>query len=253
MAGLLHDKVAVITGGGSGMGRASARLFAEEGAMLVLADVNEAGGRETAAELAEAGRTAMFVRTDVSRAVEVSALIQAALAAHGRIDVLFNNAGIEGTAGVLTEDYPDDEWDRVIDVNLKGVFLGMKYGLPELVKTKGVVVNTASLAGLVGVAGMAAYTASKGGVIQLTKVAALEYAPAGVRVNCIAPGFIRTNMTARLRSQERDARLPKPARVPIGRAGTPEDIANAALYLASDLSSFVTGTVLSVDGGSLAE
>lgn len=250
--GLLDGKVAVITGAAAGMGRASALLFAREGARVVLADVQLQGGESTASEIESAGGEAIFIRTDVSRSAEVRDLIATATAAFGKLDILFNNAGIEGSVS-LFEDADEEDFDRVLAVNLRGVFLGMKYGLPELVKTRGVVINTASLAGLAGVPGMAAYAASKGGVVQLTKTAALEYASAGVRVNCICPGYISTDMTTRLREAPRDERLRRGAPNPLGRAGTPEDIAGAALYLASDLSAFVTGVALPVDGGSLAE
>ena len=170
--GLLDGKVAVITGAAAGMGRASALLFAREGARVVLADVQLQGGESTASEIESAGGEALFIRTDVSRAAEVRDLIATATAAFGKLDILFNNAGIEGSVS-LFEDADEEDFDRVLAVNLRGVFLGMKYGLPELVKTRGVVVNTASLAGLAGVPGMAAYAASKGGVVQLTKTAAL--------------------------------------------------------------------------------
>lgn len=250
--GLLENKVAVITGAAAGMGRATAQLFAREGARVVLADVQAEGGGSAVNEIKSAGGEAIFVRTDVSQGAQVRALIAQAVATFGQLDVLFNNAGIEGSVA-LFEDADEDDFERILSVNLRGVFLGMKYGLPELVRTRGVVVNTASLAGLIGVPGMAAYAASKGGVVQLTKTAALEYAAAGVRVNCICPGYIRTDMTARLREVRRDERLRRGAANPLGRAGTPEDIAGAALYLASDLSGFVTGIALPVDGGTLAE
>jgi NAD(P)-dependent dehydrogenase (short-subunit alcohol dehydrogenase family) len=252
--GLLDGKVAVITGGAAGMGRASSLLFAKEGAAVLVADVQEAEGREVAKEIEATGGRAHFLRTDVSKASDVQAMIAAAVDRFGSLDILFNNAGIEGHPGVPLADADEDDYDRVLAVNLKGVFLGMKYGIPQMDRQGGgVVVNTASLAGLVGVAGYAAYSASKGGVVQLTKVAALEYAQRNIRVNCICPGYIATDMTRRLREIPWDERLPRGHRNPVARAGTPEDIANAALYLASDLSAFVTGIALPVDGGSYAE
>jgi NAD(P)-dependent dehydrogenase (short-subunit alcohol dehydrogenase family) len=254
--GTLDGKVAIITGAASGMGRATALLFAREGAKVVAADVDVAGGRQTVAHIEDGGGTACFVPTDVARAADVERLVQTAVATYGRLDILFNNAGIEGEVGVPTADCSEENWDRIMAVNLKGVFLGMKYAIPELIRGGGgVIISTASLAGLVGVPGMPAYTAAKGGVVQLTKAAALEYAAQNIRVNCICPGAVTTAMTARIAEQRRERDMERPVRPanPMGRAADPEEIARVALFLASDASSYMTGVALPVDGGSYAQ
>jgi NAD(P)-dependent dehydrogenase (short-subunit alcohol dehydrogenase family) len=253
---ILDGKVAIITGAGSGMGRAMALLFAGEGARVVAADIADDGGRETVSAIEQAGGTARFVHTDVSRAAEVKNLVQAAVDAFGRLDIMVNNAGIEGDVSVPTADCTEENWDRLMAVNLKSAFLGMKYAIPALIAGGGgVIISTASLAGLVGVPGMPAYAASKGGVVQLTKTAALEYASQNIRVNCICPGPVTTAMTARIAQQRRDAppdHRPR-GRSPMGRSALPEEIARVALFLASDASSNMTGVALPVDGGLLAQ
>lgn len=250
--GRLEGKVAVITGAGSGMGRATARLFAAEGAKLVLADVNVAGGEETATSVRAAGGEAFFQRTDVSDEREVRALLERALAAHGWLDVLFNNAGIEGPSARLTEQSLE-EFQRVIAVNLTGVFLGMKYALPVMARQNGgSIISTASVAGLVGWHGAAAYSASKAAVVNLTRTAALENARYNVRVNCICPGVINTAMVERITGGT-EAALERLKRMqPMPRVGEAEDVARMALFLASDESSFVTGAAMVVDGGYVA-
>jgi NAD(P)-dependent dehydrogenase (short-subunit alcohol dehydrogenase family) len=246
--GRLDNKVAIVTGGGSGIGRAAAILFAREGASVVVADITGAE-EETARSI---GNSAVAARADVSKSADVKAMIETARTRFRRLDILFNNAGIEGPQAA-TADCPEDDFDRVIAVNLRGVFLGMKYGIPAMLESGGgSIVNTASVAGLVGFAGLPAYSASKGGVIQLTRTAALEYATRNIRVNAICPGVIWTPMVERFAggtSAGRDAMI---AMEPVGRLGTPEEVAAMALYLASDESAFVTGTALPIDGGYVA-
>jgi len=246
----LDGKVAIITGAASGIGRASARLFAREGAMVVVADTNRADGEQTVADIAAGGGTAMFVAVDVADAASVRALVERCVARFGRLDVLFNNAGIGGSFAPLAE-CTEDNFDRIVAVNLKGVFLGMKFGIPALVQSGGgAIINTASVAGLTAARGYPAYSASKGGVIQLTKVAALEYAARHIRVNCICPGGVDTPILEMVPPAHRAV----VARTnPMARLGRPEEIAQMALFLASDDASFATGGVFVIDGGSSAQ
>lgn len=245
----LKNKVAIITGASSGIGRAIAELFALEGAMIVVADLDEMGGIETADIIREKGGYALYVKTDVSRAREVANMVGQVMEKHGRIDILVNNAGIEGKSA-LTADYPEDDWDRVLTINLKSVYLCSKYVIPEMFKNgQGVIVNLSSIAGLVAFAKSPAYAASKAGVIALTRAIAIEYAPNNIRANCICPGMIRTPMLERSTKGSLDAERKLIREEPMGRIGKPEEIAKAALYLASDDSSYVTGSALVVDGG----
>lgn len=253
MAGRLEGKVAVITGAASGIGAAAARLFAREGAKVVIADVLEDQGRQTAASIKGAGGEATFVKCDVTKAGDVQAALETAVQTYGRLDVVYNNAGIEGPQAD-TANYSEADFDRVIAVNLKGVFLGIKYAVPILLRYGGgSIINTVSVAGLVGFLGLSAYNASKGGVIQLTRTAALEYAKQGIRVNAIAPGVIDTPMVQRLLSTQPEAYNAFVAMEPVGRFAKPEEVAQVALFLASDESSFVTGAVYTVDGGLTAQ
>jgi NAD(P)-dependent dehydrogenase (short-subunit alcohol dehydrogenase family) len=221
---------------------------------VVVADVTVAGGEDTVARIKHAGGDATFVKTDVASAAEVEALIAATVATYGRLDCAHNNAGIEGVAAP-TADYPEADWDRVIAINLKGVWLCMKHEIPQMQRQGGgAIVNTASIAGLVGVSRMPAYVASKHGVAGLTRAAALEYAKAGIRVNAVCPGVIRTPMVERFflaRSSRAETRLT--AYEPIGRLGTPEEVAAAVVWLCSDAASFVTGHTMAVDGGIVAQ
>ena len=246
----LKDKVALVTGGGSGIGRATCLLFAREGARVVVADFAAEGGAETARQIAAAGGTASFVEADVSRSADVRRMIDVTIETHGRLDVLFNNAGIEGPAARLA-DYSEDDWARVIAVDLTAVYLGMKHAIPKMIaQGGGVILNTASVAGLVGFPGSSAYGAAKAGVVNLTRIAAIEYASKKIRVNCICPGIISTPMAERvMEGRDREA---LDRMQPAGRVGRPEEIAAAALFLASDESSYATGAPFVVDGGYVA-
>jgi len=219
----------------------------------VVADVMDKLGEETVKTIKESGGKAVFVHADVSKAEDVKNMVKKAVDTYGRLDIIFNNAGIEG-ATADTANYPENVFDKVIAINLKGVWLGIKYAVPELLKNGGgSIINTSSVAGLVGFAGLSAYNATKGGIIQLTKTAALEYAKQNIRVNCIAPGVIETPMVERALKGQPEAKAAFIQIEPVGRFGKPEEIAKAALFLASDDSSFVTGTVLTVDGGLTAQ
>lgn len=249
MASLVAGKVALVTGGGSGIGRASALTFAREGAKVVVADVAVEGGEETVRLIQQRGGEAIFVKADVARAAEVETLVARAVQTYGRLDCAHNNAGIEGAAATIV-DYAEDAWERVIAINLKGVWLCMKYEIPHMLKQGGgAIVNTASTAGLVGYRGGSAYVASKHGVVGLTKTAALEYAKAGVRVNAVCPGAIDTPMMGRLTGHRPQRAERMAAAEPVGRMGQPEEIAEAVVWLCSEAASFVTGHAMAVDGG----
>ena len=253
MAGLLDGKIALITGAGSGIGRASALTFAREGAKVAVADKLVDGGRETVRMVEAAGGTASFIEVDVSDAVSVEAMVNVTVDTYGRLDCAYNNAGIEGQVAP-TDSYADDMFDKVIAVNLTGVWLCMKYEIPRLLEQGGgAIVNTASGAGLIGVAGLSAYVASKHGVIGLTKTAALEYAKSGIRVNAVCPGLIQTPMVERLTADQPQLGEALVAMEPVGRTGRPEEIAESVVWLCSDAASFVTGHAMSVDGGFVAQ
>ena len=253
MAGRVDGKVALVTGAGSGIGRATALVFAREGAKVVVADVVVDGGEETVRQIKAAGGEAIFVKADMAKAAEVEAMVQKAVTSYGRLDCAHNNAGIEGATG-RTADYREEDWDRVIRVNLTGVWFCMKYEISQMLKQGGgAIVNTASDAGLLGVPQMPAYVASKHGVVGLTKTAALEYAKSGIRVNAVCPGVIKTPMVERITGQ-RAGRAERMAAVePVGRMGKPEEIAEAVVWLCSEAASFVTGLPMSVDGGIAAQ
>ncbi len=251
--GQLDGKVALITGAGSGIGRASALAFAREGAKVAVADIVAEGGEETVRMVKEAGGEAFFIKVDVSNAVEVEAMVNRVVDTYGRIDCAYNNAGIEGRLA-STDEYPEDVFDKVIDINLTGVWLCMKYELPHMLKQgSGAIVNTASGAGLIGVAGLSAYVASKHGVVGLTKTAALEYAKSGIRVNAVCPGLIQTPMVERITADQPQLGEALVAAEPIGRTGKPEEIAESVVWMCSDAASFVTGHAMSVDGGYVAQ
>jgi NAD(P)-dependent dehydrogenase (short-subunit alcohol dehydrogenase family) len=249
----LSGKVAIITGGASGMGRASSLLFAQAGANVVVADLNEAGGEEVAKLASESGNQAVFQHTDVSVEADIEALVARATETFGHLDVIFNNAGIGGASGPL-EDVPVEDWDRTQAVCLRGVFLGMKHAAaPIRASGGGSIISTSSIGGLEGSAGMFSYSAAKAAVVHLTRCAALEFARDRIRVNCIAPGGISTPILFGIggnNKEEVEAGLMRFQ--PYPHVGQPEDIANAALFLASDAATFITGHTLVVDGGATA-
>ncbi len=248
---MLKDKVALITGGSSGIGRAVALAWAREGAKVVVSDVDRSGGGETVEQVRAAGGEAAFIAADVGKPEDCEALVRGAVEAFGRLDIACNNAGIGGPQ-VPTADYPLDGWAQVIAINLSGVFYGMKFQLPEMLKNGGgAIINMASILGAVGFAGAPAYAAAKHGVVGLTQATALEYSAQGVRINAVGPGFIHTPMISALEEDKAVNELLVAAH-PIGRLGRAEEVAELVLWLSSDKASFVTGAYYPVDGGYLA-
>ena len=248
----LADKVALVTGGGSGIGRAAVLLFAREGAKVVVADVRAEGARETVEQVQQAGGEAIFVPCDVSKSTEVEALVNKCVQAYSRLDCAFNNAGILGEMG-KTADCSEENYDRLMAVNLKGVWLCMKYEIRQmLTQGAGVIVNTASNAGMRGQPELPVYGATKAGIVQLTRTAALEYIRSGLRINCVNPSLIWTPMVERQAADDPGLvdRLTEEQK--IGRLGKPAEIAEAVVWLCSDAASFVTGHPMNVDGGDLA-
>ncbi|MFO8102436.1 MAG: SDR family NAD(P)-dependent oxidoreductase [Dehalococcoidia bacterium] len=244
--GKLEGKVALITGAASGIGRETAVLFAGEGARIVVADYQPEGGRQTARMIEDAGGRAEFVQTDVRQSAEVQNAIRHTVDAFGQLDILHNNAGVMTVC--LLGEVSEEEWDNVLDTNLKGAFLGTRYALPVMLKQGGgVIINTASIMGFNAQANVSPYCVSKAAIIMLTKATSAEYSKLGIRANCICPGFIKTPMT---QPWEAAVDIEKS---PPGKYGLPEDIASAALYLASDEARYVTGSALVVDGGYAAE
>ncbi|MBG6109617.1 NAD(P)-dependent dehydrogenase (short-subunit alcohol dehydrogenase family) [Flavobacterium sp. CG_9.10] len=245
------NKVALVTGGTSGIGRATALAFAGKGAKVVIVDWIE--NDETLNLIKAYGGEAIFIKCDVSKTTDVKAMVTKVIAAFGRLDYAFNNAGIEGTSAT-TQDCSEENWDKTIGVNLKGIWLCMKYEIPEILKQgKGVIINCSSVAGLVGFAGLPAYVASKHGVIGLTKTAALECAKLGIRVNAVCPGVIKTPMMDRLTGNKKEVEDQFTNLEPVGRMGQPEEIANAVVWMCSDEASFITGLAMAVDGGFVAQ
>ncbi len=247
----IEGKVAIVTGAGSGIGRATALAFAQERAKVVVADIAVEGGEATVAIIKEDGGEAVFIKTDVSKETEVEALINKTIETYGRLDYAHNNAGIEGTTDTSSE----TNWDQVMNVNLKGVWLCLKYEIPQMLKQgKGAIVNTSSVAGLIAAGGgINAYGPSKAGVIQLTRDAALAYAKAGIRVNAVCPGVIKTEMIQRVVEEHPPMKDYLANRAPIGRMGEPNEIAQVVVWLCSDESSFITGVALPADGGWTAQ
>jgi NAD(P)-dependent dehydrogenase (short-subunit alcohol dehydrogenase family) len=246
----LKGKVALITGGSSGIGRAAALLFAREGATVVLADIDVVGGEETASRVNKEGGEARFLRADISKSADVEALIKSIIKTYGRLDCAFNNAAILGDI-VSVVDHTEEMWDRTFETNLKGTWLCMKYEIPPmLAQGKGAIVNTTSTAGVqIGSPFRSAYAASKAGIVSLTKGAALEYAEQGLRVNALCPSHTRTPLLEKFLRLRPDLEASFIAQTPMGRIAAPEEVAEGALWLCSDASSFVTGQVLVVDGG----
>jgi len=246
-------KVAVVTGGASGIGQAAAFAFANEGAAVVVADVADVAGKETVRRIVQSGANSIFLEIDVTNASHVKTMLREIEMAYGQLDFAFNNAGIDGVRA-STAEYPEEAWTKVLDINLTGVFLCMKYEIPLMLRQGGgVIINMASVAGVTGFPAHGAYTASKHGVIGLTKTAALEYAKAGIRVNALCPAYTRTPMLERMVQTQPDLEARLRTRVPLGRLGTPEEIAAAAVYLCSEAGSFITGHALVMDGGIMAE
>lgn len=243
----LKERVAIVTGGGSGIGRAIAKVFANEGAKVVVADCNENTAEETVEMIKSGGGQAIASKTDVSQADQVQSMVKLSVDTFGGLDILVNNAGVALMADLANT--TEEIWQKTIDVDLKGVFLGIKLAVPEMKKRgKGKIINTASIAGLVGFQGITAYCAAKGGVVNLTKETALDLAANKINVNAIAPGVIKTNMTVDILKDEKMAEGML-SQTPLGRFGEPEDIAYLALYLASDESDFMTGQTIAIDGG----
>lgn len=249
MEQVFAGKVALITGGSFGIGRATAIAFAKRGAKVVIADWVEDPEGETLEQVKQAGSEGLFIRCDVSKASDVKLVVEKTIGAFQRIDFAFNNAGIEGSSAPVHE-CSEENWDKTININLKGIWLCMKYEIPTMLQQgKGAIVNCASVAGLSGFAGLSAYTASKHGVIGLTKTAALENAKSGIRVNAVCPGVIHTAMVDRVTGKDKEVEKAYVAMEPVGRMGTPEEVAEAVVWLCSDAASFVTGHAMAVDGG----
>lgn len=251
--GMLDNKVALITGAASGIGRASALRLASEGAAVCLSDVNVEGGEETAQMIIDAGGKAIFVAGDVTQAADVESMVKTTVDTWGRLDIGVNNAGIAGTLVKRIHEVDDDIFDRIMNINVKGVWLCMKAELQVMLgQGTGSIVNIASVAGLIGAPKGAAYTASKHAVVGLTKSAAIEYAKRGIRVNAVCPGYTNTPMVSDVIDIAPEMEAITKRAIPMHRLGTPEEIAEGVLWLAADTSSFVTGHQLVMDGGIVA-
>lgn len=255
MKGIFHNKTALITGGASGIGKAVCLAFSKEGANVVIADLDKKNGVALQEEIIQAGNKALFIEVDVTSSLAVKKMVADTLAAFSRLDFAFNNAGIESKFSGFTADYPEDEWMKIIQVNLGGVWLCMKYELEPMLRQKsGVIINNASVLGVVGFKTASPYSASKHGVIGLTQTAAVEYAGKGIRVNALCPGFIETPMIDRLGITSNEAALKSIIDLhPAKRLGKPEEIAQAVLYLCKDEAAFINGSSFVIDGGYLAK
>lgn len=252
MEKIFSGKVAIVTGGSFGIGRATAVAFANRGAKVVVADWVEDKEQETLKLVKAAGSEALFIKCNVSDSSDVKAMVDKTIATFGRLDFAFNNAGIEG-ANATTHECTEENWDKTINVNLKGIWLCMKNEIPYMLKqAKGAIVNCASVAGLIGLPGLPAYVVSKHGVVGLTKTAALENAKAGIRINAVCPGVIKTPMVDRVTGKDKEVEKQYINMEPVGRMGQPEEVAEAVVWLCSDAASFVTGHAMPVDGGWIA-
>src|SRR5438270_2173603 len=248
--GQFKGKVAFVTGAASGIGRAAALAFTSEGAAVVAADVSEQGNQETARLIEEQGGRALAVRCDVTQAEDVKAALAKTIESFGRLDFAFNNAGIEPRKPAPTAEYEEQQWNRIIDINLRGVFLCLKYEIPLILKQGGgAIVNTSSGAGVIGIKGSPAYTAAKHGVIGLTKAAALDYAAQNIRINAVCPGYIDTPMMGRFTGDTPEGRAKVIAEEPAGRMGKPEEIAAGVIWLCSEGAAFMVGHAMVIDGG----
>ena len=254
MTGEFHGKVAMITGAASGLGRAAAYAFAKRGAKTVVADVDVKGGEATVAGIKENGGQAIFVKTDVSQSADVQHVINITVETYGKLDYAYNNAGVNRGIGVKTADFLEEDWDFVQSINLKGIWLCMKYEILQMLNqgTKCVIVNTASVSGLSPHPADPAYVSSKFGCVGLTKTAALEYAKTNIRINCVCPGPIYTGLFDKVNEMIPGAAEGAKAIVPMGRVGQPEEVAEAVIWLCSDAASFVTALAMSIDGGQAA-
>lgn len=249
----LENKVALVTGGSSGIGRATGLACAREGARVVIADIDVTGGKETVSMITEEGGDALFIKADVSRHDDVDAMIQETVETYGQLDCAHNNAGKEGMPAP-TADCTEENWDEIVKINLKGTFLCMKYEINQMLKQrKGAIVNTASSTSFIGAPGLPAYSAAKAGVVELSRTAAVEYAKMGIRVNTVCPGAIRTPMLERWIENNPSIEQMVISSHPVGRIGEPKEIADAVVFLCSDAASFITGHSLLVDGGQIIQ
>ena len=247
---LLENKIAIITGAGSGIGKAAAELFAKEGAKVVVSDISEANGNSAVEEIKKNGGEAFYIKADSSKPEDNEALVKQTIAKYGKLDIAVNNAGIGGPLGA-TGEYPIDGWQKVIDINLSGVFYGLRYQIPAMAEKGGSIINIASILGSAGTKFSPAYVAAKHGVVGLTKAAALEYADKNIRINSVVPGYIKTPLV--MKTLDKNALDALVGLHPIGRLGEAEEIAELILWLASSKSSFVTGAYYPADGGYLAQ